>query len=182
MLLVAGLCASLASGESPESRAAIVISSALVPMFIATGEREIAPATSLWITAGAGNTRVTPAFADNARRAVWTTGVGVRRYLNENYFVHGDVGYTHVSGSEDELVSTSADFGRPRRPLAALYLPGLSIAAGLGGVIALDPFYLELSFVARWVLTGRRKSSDAPNVYANRAFALLPAIAVGLRF
>lgn len=172
------------AAEQPPSRngVGVVVTMALVPAFVATFEHTVARETTVWATAGAGSTRSTPAFSADVRRVVAIGGAGARHYLNEFFFLHGDLTYVHVSGPRNEAVHTASSWSKREHRLAALFLPGMSAGVGFGANGNLGPVFGELSFVVRWVFAGRRSSYDQPNVNEAGTLAIIPGVTVGYRF
>jgi hypothetical protein len=166
----------------PRNGAGVVLTYGLVPAFVINVEHKVAHETTGWLTAGAGSTRVSRASADDIRRPVFIGGLGARRYVNEFFFLHGDVTYVHISGDRGESVRAASSWSNRESRLAALFLPGLSAGLGFGAVGVAGNFYGELSFVARLVLAGDRPTFPAPNIYADGAIALIPAVAAGYRW
>ncbi|MBI2395897.1 MAG: hypothetical protein HYV09_40410 [Deltaproteobacteria bacterium] len=189
-IVVSLFCALPASAAEPEPRAdpprgsaAVVVSSLLLPAFVATAEHEVAPATYAWMTAGIGRARAMRPFSETVGRTLVTGGVGIRRTLARDFFVHGDLTWVHVGGERDEVVVTTSGLSDENRRIAALFAPGLSLGAGFGAALSFDRAFVELTFVARWVFAARpAHTAEAPNVYAKGALALLPAVAVGWRW
>lgn len=173
-----------AAAQEPPSRngVGVVVSMALVPAFVATVEHTVARETTVWATAGAGSTRSTPTFAEDVRRVVVIGGAGARHYLNDLFFVHGDLTYVHVSGPRNEAIHTASSWSNREYKLAALFLPGMSAGVGFGASGNLGPVFGELSFVVRWVFAGRRNTYDQPNVNEAGTVAFVPGVTVGYRF